>query len=124
MHKAHKKRKALGFRALSLAAPRKVRLEPFKTQSFTPPTRTSPLTAPKKAPKATTPTTSAVGSTRERVDNTPRCYKCSGLGHYARDCLNLKTLAFVPDDAGLIYDTDAEPELDEPGDELVYPDRG
>ncbi|GKD00109.1 gypsy type transposase, partial [Tanacetum coccineum] len=82
--------------------------------SFTPPTRTAPPTAPKKAPKATTPTTSAVGSTRERVDNTPRCYKCSGLGHYARDCLNLKTLAFVPDDAGLIYDTDAEPELDEP----------
>ncbi|GJV52321.1 hypothetical protein Tco_1448062 [Tanacetum coccineum] len=26
--------------------------------------------------------------------------------------------------AGPIYDTDAEPELDKPGDELVYPDRG
>ncbi|GJW65839.1 hypothetical protein Tco_0117723 [Tanacetum coccineum] len=25
---------------------------------------------------------------------------------------------------GLIYDTDAEPELDEPGNEFVYPDRG
>ncbi|GJX80934.1 hypothetical protein Tco_0329083 [Tanacetum coccineum] len=31
MHKAHKKRRALGFRALSLGAPRKVRPEPFKT---------------------------------------------------------------------------------------------
>ncbi|GKB56856.1 reverse transcriptase domain-containing protein [Tanacetum coccineum] len=94
------------------------------TSRFTPPTRTAPPTTPKTAPKATTPTTSAAGNTRERVDNAPRCYKCSGLGHYARDCPNLKTLAFVPDDAGPIYDTDAEPELDEPGDELVYPDRG
>ncbi|GJX83545.1 RNA-directed DNA polymerase [Tanacetum coccineum] len=50
--------------------------------------------------------------------------KCSGIGHYARDCLNLKTLAFVHDDACLIYDTDADVELDEPGDELVYPDHG
>nr|GEW53471.1 hypothetical protein [Tanacetum cinerariifolium] len=49
---------------------------------------------------------------------------CGGLGHYARDCPNLKTLAFVPDDAGPIYDTDAKPKLDESGDELVYLDRG
>ncbi|GKF22722.1 reverse transcriptase domain-containing protein, partial [Tanacetum coccineum] len=49
---------------------------------------------------------------------------CSRIGHYARDFLNLKTLAFVSDDVGPIYDTDAEPELDEPDDELVYPDRG
>ncbi|GKG47365.1 hypothetical protein Tco_0506850, partial [Tanacetum coccineum] len=33
-------------------------------------------------------------------------------------------MAFVPNDVGLIYDTDAEPEVDEPGDELVYPDHG
>ncbi|GJV78179.1 reverse transcriptase domain-containing protein [Tanacetum coccineum] len=88
------------------------------TSRFTPPTRTVPPTAPKIAPKTTTPTTSAAGNTKERVDNAPRCYKCGGLGHYARDCPNLKTLAFVPDDAGLIYDTDAEPKLHEPGDEL------
>ncbi|GJR88892.1 reverse transcriptase domain-containing protein [Tanacetum coccineum] len=90
---------------------------------FTPPTKTAPLTAHKTAPKATTPTTSAVGNTRKRVDNAPLYYKCGGLGHYVHDCLNLKTLAFVPDDACPIYDTNAEPELDEPGDELVYPDR-
>ncbi|GJW54282.1 putative reverse transcriptase domain-containing protein [Tanacetum coccineum] len=90
------------------------------TSRFTPPTRTAPPTTP----KATTLTTSDTGNTRERVDNAPRCYKCSGLGHYARDFPNLKTLAFVPDDASLIYDTEAEPELDKPGDELVYPDRG
>ncbi|GJV05059.1 RNA-directed DNA polymerase [Tanacetum coccineum] len=84
------------------------------TSRFTPLTRTAPPTAPKITPKATTPTTSAAGNSRERVDNSPRCYKCGGLGHYARDCPNLKTLAFVPDDTGLIYDTDAEPEVNEP----------
>ncbi|GJY38340.1 reverse transcriptase domain-containing protein [Tanacetum coccineum] len=68
--------------------------------------------SPKTVPKTTTPTTSAAGNTRECVDNAPRCYKCGGLGNYARDCPNLKTLAFVPDDIGQIYDTDAEPELD------------
>ncbi|GKB81938.1 reverse transcriptase domain-containing protein, partial [Tanacetum coccineum] len=67
---------------------------------------------------------SAACNTRERVNNAPRCYKYSGFGHYVRDCLNLKTLAFVPDDADPIYDTDAPPELDKPGDELVYPGRG
>ncbi|GKC59965.1 reverse transcriptase domain-containing protein [Tanacetum coccineum] len=90
------------------------------TSCFTPPTRTAPPTTP----KTTTPTTLAAGNTRERVDNAPCCYKYGELGHYAHDCPNLKTLAFVPDDAGPIYDTDAEPEVDEPGDELVYPDRG
>ncbi|GJY25953.1 RNA-directed DNA polymerase [Tanacetum coccineum] len=91
------------------------------TSRFTPPTRTAPPTTPKQHLKPP-PTTSAAGNTRERVNNVPRCYKCGGLGHYARDRPNLKTLAFVPDDAGPIYDTDAEPEVDEPGDELVYPD--
>ncbi|GJR44467.1 putative CCCH-type zinc finger family protein [Tanacetum coccineum] len=90
------------------------------TSRFTPPTRTAPPTAP----KATTPTTSAAGNTRERVDNSPCCYKCGGIRHYARDCSNLKTLAFVPDDTGPIYDTDVEPKVDEPGDELVYPNCG
>ncbi|GJV19738.1 hypothetical protein Tco_1368758 [Tanacetum coccineum] len=33
-------------------------------------------------------------------------------------------MALVSDDACPIYDTDAEPEVDEPGDELVYPDHG
>ncbi|GJV25674.1 RNA-directed DNA polymerase, partial [Tanacetum coccineum] len=63
------------------------------------------------------------GNTRECVDNAPHYYKCGELGHFAHDCLNLKTLAFVPDDAGPIYDTDAEPKVDKPGDELVYPNR-
>ncbi|GJX52660.1 putative reverse transcriptase domain-containing protein [Tanacetum coccineum] len=90
------------------------------TSRFTLPTRTAPPTAP----KATTPTTLDAGNTREHVNNAPYCYKCSEVGHYACDCLNLKTLAFVPDDADPIYDIDAAPELDEPGDELVNLDHG
>ncbi|GKD04435.1 reverse transcriptase domain-containing protein [Tanacetum coccineum] len=90
------------------------------TSRFTPPTRTAPPTTP----KATTPTTSAAGNTRECVNNASRCYKCSEVGNYARNCPNLKTLAFVPDDADSIYDTDAVVELDEPGDELVFLDCG
>nr|GEX99672.1 hypothetical protein [Tanacetum cinerariifolium] len=78
------------------------------TCRFIPPTRTAPPTAP----KATTLTTSIASNTRERVNNAPHYYKYSGLGHYARNCPNLKTLAFVPDDADPIYDTDAAPELD------------
>ncbi|GJU89629.1 RNA-directed DNA polymerase [Tanacetum coccineum] len=93
------------------------------TSRFTPPTKTAPPTTPKTTPKATTPITSDAGNTRERVDNAPHYYKCSGLGHYARDYPNMKTPAFIPNDAGLIYDIDIEPELDEPGDELIYPDR-
>nr|GEV07262.1 hypothetical protein [Tanacetum cinerariifolium] len=81
------------------------------TSRFTPPTKTAPPTTH----KATILTSLAAGNTKECVNNAP---------HYAHDCPNLKTLAFVPDDADLIYYTDAEPELDEPGDELVYPDRG
>nr|GEZ38621.1 hypothetical protein [Tanacetum cinerariifolium] len=86
------------------------------TSRFTPPTRTTPPTTP----KATTLTTSTVGNTTERVNNASHCYKCSGIGYYACDRPNLKTLAFIPDDADPIYDTDASPKLAEPGDEFVY----
>nr|GEX60489.1 putative mitochondrial protein [Tanacetum cinerariifolium] len=61
------------------------------TSRFTPPTRTAPPTAPKIAPKATTPTTSAAVIPE-----------------------NMLTMPLVVTNA----------ELDEPGGESVYPDRG
>ncbi|GJT81167.1 reverse transcriptase domain-containing protein [Tanacetum coccineum] len=63
---------------------------------FTLPTRTAPPIAPKIAPKATTPQ--------------PRLQVILE---------NVLIMALVL--TSLIYDTDAEPELDEPCDELVYP---
>ncbi|GKA05618.1 reverse transcriptase domain-containing protein [Tanacetum coccineum] len=90
------------------------------TSRFTLPTRTAPPTAP----KATTPTTSAAGVGGGAGGGGGGGVGCSGVGHYAHDCPNLKTLALIPDDADPIYDTDAAPKLDEPGDELVYPDHG
>ncbi|GJS95133.1 RNA-directed DNA polymerase [Tanacetum coccineum] len=61
------------------------------------------------------------------MTNAPRCYKClvAFLGIMHRDCSKSEkhwpgTLTeFCP-----IYDTDAEHEVDEPDDELVYPDHG
>nr|GEU65561.1 putative reverse transcriptase domain, ribonuclease H-like domain, aspartic peptidase domain protein [Tanacetum cinerariifolium] len=65
-----------------------------------------------------------ITNTRERVDNSSHCYKCSGIVHYAREFPNVNTLSFAPEDASPICDTDVEPELDKSGDELVYPDLG
>ncbi|GKC65948.1 reverse transcriptase domain-containing protein [Tanacetum coccineum] len=69
------------------------------TSRFTPPTRTAPLTTPKTTPKATTPQ--------------PR------LQVILENVLTMTLVVKSP-----IYDIDAEPKLDEPGDELVYPDCG
>nr|GEZ57642.1 RNA-directed DNA polymerase [Tanacetum cinerariifolium] len=98
---------ALPTRTALLTAPKSTTTT---TSAAAPPTRTALLTAP----KSTATTTSAAGNTRERVNNALCSYKYSGLGHYACDYLNLRTLAFVPDDADQIYDTDAELNLDVP----------
>nr|GFA76478.1 hypothetical protein [Tanacetum cinerariifolium] len=60
---------------------------------------------------------------KSKVETWEKMKKLIGVAYYARDCLNLKTLAFIPDGTTPIFDTDATPELDEPGDELVYLDR-
>nr|GEY06676.1 hypothetical protein [Tanacetum cinerariifolium] len=47
-----------------------------------------------------------------------RCFKCQGISHLKRDCLNKQVLTLI-DEADPLYDTEDEVET-----EVVYPDRG
>ncbi|XP_071739767.1 uncharacterized protein [Rutidosis leptorrhynchoides] len=40
----------------------------------------------------------------------PKCFKCQGLGHYARDCPNQRTVTLWDDSQAPIYDTSDEQE--------------
>lgn len=52
-----------------------------------------------------------------------RCFKCQGLGHYARECPNKQLITFV-DDTTCAYDTDGEDEVTQQDQQIVYPDQG
>ncbi|XP_071708258.1 uncharacterized protein [Rutidosis leptorrhynchoides] len=59
-------------------------------------------------------------------NRTPKCFKCQGMGHYARDCPNQKTITTWEDEYPK-YDTDGEPEPHEQkteGTEMIYADQG
>ncbi|GKE14197.1 RNA-directed DNA polymerase [Tanacetum coccineum] len=49
------------------------------------------------------------------------CFKCQGIGHFARDCPN-QQLVTLTEDTPPVYDTDNEGEETE--GEIVYPDKG
>ncbi|KAJ0589753.1 putative nucleotidyltransferase, Ribonuclease H [Helianthus annuus] len=51
-----------------------------------------------------------------------RCFKCHGLGHFARECPNKHLVTFTEDTLP-IYDTDPNEEADT-HDVIVYPDKG
>nr|GEY43857.1 reverse transcriptase domain-containing protein [Tanacetum cinerariifolium] len=54
----------------------------------------------------------------------PRCYKCQGLGHYSRECLNQKTVSFVEEESEAIYDTNGNDVNESTEFELLHPDQG
>nr|GEW02486.1 transposon Ty3-I Gag-Pol polyprotein [Tanacetum cinerariifolium] len=78
-------------------------------QSATGPVRVGPIKADPPALTGISPalTTSSL-----------RCFKCQGIGHLKRDCLNKQVLTLI-DEADPLYDTEDEVET-----EVVYPDQG
>nr|GEX07664.1 hypothetical protein [Tanacetum cinerariifolium] len=78
-------------------------------QSATGPVWVSPIKADPLALTGVspTPTTSSL-----------RCFKCQGISHLKRDCLNKQVLTLI-DEADPLYDTEDEVET-----EVFYPDRG
>lgn len=87
---------------------------------------TRPLTGGTQATRAHSTRTdnSSRTTTAAPTRNPPRCFKFSGLGHFARDCPNthLVTLAEDPPPAP-VYDSDGG-EQEDSGAEIIYPDKG
>nr|GEU35812.1 hypothetical protein [Tanacetum cinerariifolium] len=77
-----------------------------------------PTSAPRVGPINTEPP--VIPTNQTRTSNALRCFKCQGLGHLKRDCLNKQILSFV-DEPEPTYDTEEEEE--EPT-EVLYHDRG
>ncbi|KAI3498749.1 hypothetical protein L1887_34530 [Cichorium endivia] len=71
-----------------------------------------------------TPRPENTSLTNANQTGTKRCFKCQGLGHYARECPNKQLVTFV-DDIPCTYDTDGEVEEETQQDQQVlYPDQG
>ncbi|PWA79605.1 reverse transcriptase domain-containing protein [Artemisia annua] len=86
---------------------------------FTPVSKSTPTIAAKG--KIEPATSSSVTGNHIRA---PRCFKCQGLGHYARDCPNQKIVTIVDEEIEPVYDTDGEGDELINNEEVVYADHG
>ncbi|GJS82098.1 reverse transcriptase domain-containing protein [Tanacetum coccineum] len=77
-------------------------------------TSTTPVKTPTLKPD--TPSASAPQSVIQ-------CFKCQGLSHLKRDCLNKQLVSLVEDTPTHVYDTYDDGEAND-DDEVVYPDSG
>ncbi|KAJ9544035.1 hypothetical protein OSB04_023742 [Centaurea solstitialis] len=92
-----------------------------RNNTFRSPTEFSPNSGSKLSPiKAEASRGSNTSSTAPIKLN--RCFKCQGIGHFARDCPN-QQLITLTEDTPPTYDTD-NAEGEETECEIVYPDQG
>jgi hypothetical protein len=96
------------------------RLGPIKADVVSTPVVSSPGNKPVPAK---TEVSSVPGSSSTASSRLTRCFKCQGLGHFARDCPN-KHLVTLTEETVPEYDTDEDEREPEPVTEILYPNRG
>lgn len=92
-----------------------------RTDTFRSPTNFSPNSGSKPSPIKAEASRGSNTSSTAPIKLT-RCFKCQGIGHFARECPN-QQLVTLTEDTPPTYDADNE-EGEETEGEIVYPDKG